>query len=124
MADVTTRRTQWLRGVLDLSVLALLAETGESYGYALLQRLEQAGLPDMKAGTLYPLLNRLATDGLLRAEWRAGDGGPGRKFFALTDEGRKALADMGPEWVAFATTAIAVVRRGMDSEMDSGMDKG
>ncbi|MFG2072262.1 PadR family transcriptional regulator, regulatory protein PadR [Nonomuraea maritima] len=115
MTDVTARRTQWLRGVLDLSVLALLAENGESYGYALLQHLEQAGLPDMKAGTLYPLLNRLATDGLLRAEWRAGDGGPGRKFFALTDEGRAALAAMGPEWVAFARTAIAVVQRGMDT---------
>jgi PadR family transcriptional regulator, regulatory protein PadR len=113
MADLTARRTQWLRGVLDLTVLALLAETGEDYGYALLQRLDQAGLPDMKAGTLYPLLNRLTADGLLRADWRAGEGGPGRKFFSLTDEGRVALAVQGPEWAAFAKTAIAVVERGV-----------
>jgi PadR family transcriptional regulator PadR len=113
MADMTARRTQWLRGVLDLAVLALLSESGENYGYALLQRLDQAGLPDMKAGTLYPLLTRLTSDGLLLAEWRAGEGGPGRKFFRLTDEGRTALAVQGPEWAAFAKTAIAVVERGV-----------
>jgi len=113
MADLTARRTQWLRGVLDLAVLALLAEHGEGYGYALLQHLERAGLPDMKAGTLYPLLNRLAAEGLLRAEWRAGEGGPGRKFFVLTEEGRAALATYGPEWTAFAKAAIAVVERGV-----------
>jgi PadR family transcriptional regulator len=115
MADKTiaARQTQWLRGVLDLAVLALLAEGGEGYGYTLLQRLADAGLPDMKAGTLYPLLNRLAADGLLRAEWRAGEGGPGRKFFALTDKGRAVLAEQGPKWIEFATNSISVVRRGV-----------
>ncbi|SFS41426.1 PadR family transcriptional regulator [Saccharopolyspora flava] len=109
----TTRQTQWLRGVLDLAVLALLAESGEGYGYTLLQRLAEAGLPDMKAGTLYPLLNRLAADGLLATEWRAGEGGPGRKFFTLTDQGRDVLAEMGPKWIEFAQNSIIVVERGM-----------
>ncbi|MEV0088675.1 PadR family transcriptional regulator [Saccharopolyspora sp. NPDC050642] len=110
---ISARQTQWLRGVLDLAVLALLAEGGEGYGYTLLQRLAEAGLPDMKAGTLYPLLNRLAADGLLRAEWRAGEGGPGRKYFALTDEGRAALAELGPKWIEFANNSIRLVRRGV-----------
>ncbi|MCI2419023.1 PadR family transcriptional regulator [Saccharopolyspora sp. K220] len=110
---VAARQTQWLRGVLDLAVLALLAESGEGYGYTLLQRLAEAGLPDMKAGTLYPLLNRLAADGLLQAEWRAGEGGPGRKFFALTDEGRAVLAEQGPKWIEFAKNSISVVERGV-----------
>jgi PadR family transcriptional regulator PadR len=115
MGDKTTatRQAQWLRGVLDLAVLALLAESGEDYGYTLLKRLSDAGLPDMKAGTLYPLLNRLAADGLVRAEWRAGDGGPGRKFFALTDEGRELLREVGPRWTEFARNAVAVVQRGV-----------
>ncbi|WP_106182360.1 PadR family transcriptional regulator [Prauserella shujinwangii] len=112
-AEPRGRRTQWLRGVLDLAVLALLAETGEDYGYTLLQRLAKAGLPDVQAGTLYPLLNRLAADGLVRAEWRAGAGGPGRKFFALTDEGRTALTERGAEWTDFARNAVALVERGM-----------
>ncbi|MEU5848796.1 PadR family transcriptional regulator [Saccharopolyspora shandongensis] len=110
---ISARQTQWLRGVLDLAVLALLAEEGEGYGYTLLQRLAEAGLPDMKAGTLYPLLNRLAADGLLRAEWRAGEGGPGRKYFALTDEGRAALAELGPRWIEFANNSIRLVQRGV-----------
>lgn len=109
------KRTQWLRGVLDLVVLAQLAETGEDYGYTLLQRLAKAGLPDVKAGTLYPLLNRLATEGLVRADWREGAGGPGRKFFALTDRGRAALAEQGAEWTDFARNTIALVERGMRS---------
>ncbi|GAB2648793.1 PadR family transcriptional regulator [Saccharopolyspora gloriosae] len=106
------RQTQWLRGVLDLAVLALLAESGEGYGYLLLQRLADAGLPDMKAGTLYPLLNRLAADGLLSTEWRAGESGPGRKFFALTEQGRAVLAEQGPKWTEFAKNASSVIERG------------
>jgi PadR family transcriptional regulator PadR len=112
---MAARQTQWLRGVLDLAVLALLAESGEDYGYALLQRLSEAGLPDMKAGTLYPLLNRLAAEGFVRSEWRAGEGGPGRKFFALTGEGRALLDEQGPQWTEFATNTTAVVTRGMKS---------
>ncbi|MBB5155036.1 PadR family transcriptional regulator [Saccharopolyspora phatthalungensis] len=111
----SARQTQWLRGVLDLTVLALLAEGGEGYGYTLLQRLAEAGLPGMKAGTLYPLLNRLAADGLLRSEWRAGEGGPGRKFFALTDQGRAVLAEQGPKWIEFAKNSISVVERGVQA---------
>lgn len=110
---VSGRQTQWLRGVLDLAVLALLAESGEDYGYTLLQRLTEAGFPDMKAGTLYPLLNRLAADGLVRSEWRAGEGGPGRKFFALTAKGRMVLTEQGPQWTEFAKNAIAVLERGV-----------
>lgn len=110
---IAGRQTQWLRGVLDLAVLALLAEDGEGYGYTLVRRLAEAGLPDMKAGTLYPLLNRLAADGLLEAEWRAGEGGPGRKVFRPTDQGRAVLAEHGPRWIAFAESSIAVVKRGV-----------
>lgn len=110
---MTTRQTQWLRGVLDLAVLALLAESGEDYGYTLLQRLSEAGLPDMKAGTLYPLLNRLSSEGLVHTEWRAGESGPGRKFFSLTDQGKAVLSEQGPKWTAFAKNTISLVERGV-----------
>ncbi|WP_084964310.1 PadR family transcriptional regulator [Thermoactinospora rubra] len=105
---IAARQAQWLRGVLDLAVLALL-EKEEGYGYTLLRRLSDAGLPDMKAGTLYPLLNRLAADGLLHAEWRAGEGGPGRKVFTITDAGRALLAAQGPQWVRFARSATSII---------------
>lgn len=80
----------WLRGVLELCVLGVLSD-GPTYGYAIAQRLDAAGLGTVKGGTLYPLLGRLETDGLAAATWQAGEAGPGRKFFELTADGRAEL---------------------------------
>jgi PadR family transcriptional regulator len=90
----------WLRGVLELCVLGVLAE-GPTYGYAIAQRLAGAGLGVVKGGTLYPLLARLEGDGLVEATWRAGDGGPGRKFFELTAPGGIELARRNELWAEF-----------------------
>ena len=97
------RHTQWLRGVLDLAVLATLQSAGTSYGYALIQSLTEAGILDLKGGTIYPLLARLEQEGLVSSEWHAGDGGPGRKYFAITPEGRAALAQGSAGWTTFAS---------------------
>lgn len=99
---IADRQTQWLRGVLDLAVLATLASAGTSYGYALIQSLTRAGIPDLKGGTIYPLLARLEQDGLVSSEWRAGDGGPGRKYFAITTTGRGVLAQSAAGWADFS----------------------
>ena len=79
--------SEWLRGVLGVCVLRILTD-GSSYGYAIIQRLAEAGLGTVKGGTLYPLLGRLEEAGFLEVEWRPGEGGPGRKFYALTEQGR------------------------------------
>ncbi len=91
----------WLRGVLGLCALHALAE-GPTYGYALVVRLAAGGLGTIKGGTLYPLLSRLEQTGLVDVEWRAGEGGPGRKYYALTDAGRSALAAGAHDWARFA----------------------
>src|SRR5690625_898005 len=88
--DVTPYPSEWLRGVLELCVLRVLAD-GATYGYAIAAELAQAGLGEIKGGTLYPLLGRLEKNALVTAEWRAGEGGPGRKYFALTAAGRAEL---------------------------------
>lgn len=92
---------EWLRGVLSLCALRVLAD-GPTYGYDIAQRLAAAGLGDIKGGTLYPLLGRLHAAGLLDEEWRPGDGGPGRKYYALTDAGRTHLHHEGVRWARFA----------------------
>ena len=99
---IADRQTQWLRGVLDLAVLATLASAGTSYGYALILSLTQAGISDLKGGTIYPLLARLEQDGLVASEWRAGDGGPFRKYFTITAAGRATLAHGSAGWAEFA----------------------
>ncbi len=98
---------EWLRGVLQLCVMSVLADA-PTYGYAITQRLEAAGLGVVRGGTLYPLLGRLEADGLVESSWAAGDGGPGRKYFQLTDAGRDELRQRALLWRRFtaATTAV------------------
>ncbi|WP_309135155.1 PadR family transcriptional regulator [Cellulomonas sp.] len=99
---------EWLRGVLTLCVLRVLAD-GPTYGYDIAQRLDAAGLGEVKGGTLYPLLGRLHTAGLVREEWRPGEGGPGRKYYELTDDGRARLGRDAVEWARFADLTRAFV---------------
>lgn len=101
------RHAQWLRGVLDLCVMAALVER-ERYGYDLGQRLRAAGFGQIKGGTLYPLLARLEEAGLVSARWQPGEQGPGRKYYALTADGRRRLAQQAREWKAFAERVDAM----------------
>lgn len=99
---------QWLRGVLELCVLALVCRE-ETYGYAIAQQLDEAGFGRLKGGTLYPILLRLEQDGMVTAEWRQGEGGPGRKFFRATDAGRRELQASAQRWTAFTGVTGAVL---------------
>lgn len=103
-----------MRGVLSLCVLAVVAEQ-ETYGYAVAQRLQEAGLGAVRGGTLYPVLTRLEQEGLLRSSWRAGDGGPGRKFFAVTAAGRATLRERSDSWLAFTERAAGLLPTGRTS---------
>lgn len=102
--------TTWLRGVLDLSLLGLLAQ-GEAYGYELARSLEESGIGSVPGGSLYPALLRQEEAGHLRSEWRAGAGGPGRKYYALTPAGRKVLEHDAREWRRFASALDGVLDR-------------
>ncbi|MFD0279043.1 PadR family transcriptional regulator [Kitasatospora sp. NPDC127111] len=104
----TDRRPSWLKGVLDLLVLACLT-AGESYGYEISKALAAAGLGEIKGGTLYPVLNRLEEAGLAVGEFRAVDRGPGRRYYRLTDEGRRLLAEQGGLWLEFHTSVEAML---------------
>jgi PadR family transcriptional regulator PadR len=91
---------QWLRGVLELAVLAVV-DRGETYGYRIAADLEDAGFGTVKGGTLYPLLARLEEDGAISGTWRGGASGPGRKWYATTPAGRRRLLDQATHWRAF-----------------------
>lgn len=99
--------SEWLRGVLGVCVLRTLLD-GPSYGYAITQRLSAAGLGDIKGGTLYPLLGRLEQAGDVEVEWRPGEGGPGRKYFSLTEQGRSHARTLADTWAAFTTATRAL----------------
>jgi len=99
---VSAQPSEWLRGVLELCVLRVIAE-GPTYGYAIAARLAAAGFGDVKGGTLYPLLARLEKNLLVTVVWRTGDGGPERKYFTLTDAGHRELEHGLDRWQAFST---------------------
>ena len=105
------RRSQWLRGVLDLCVLALL-RGGEAYGYQLAQALQRHGLGGIQGGTRYPMLLRLERLGLVTAAWRAGGAGSARKYYRLTPLGEETLRRGAADWRLFAER-VAVILGGM-----------
>lgn len=91
---------EWLRGALGVCVVHVIA-AGPTYGYAIASSLSDAGFGTVKGGTLYPLLARLEESRFVEVEWRAGDGGPGRKFYALTAAGRAEHERQSGAWLDF-----------------------
>jgi DNA-binding PadR family transcriptional regulator len=93
-------------------VLAILAE-GESYGYSILKRVRElsGGELEWTDGMLYPLLHRLLRLGYVTTEWRTPPEGRRRRYYAITDEGRAALAEQQRQWQT-VTRALGGVWRG------------
>jgi PadR family transcriptional regulator PadR len=93
-------------------VLAILAD-GESYGYAILKRVREVsgGELEWTDGMLYPLLHRLRRLGYVTTEWRSPPEGRRRRYYAITDDGRAALAEQQRQWMTI-TRALGDVWRG------------
>ena len=83
---------QMRKGMLVYCVL-LLCKEGKVYSSEIITQLRDAELIVVE-GTLYPLLNRLAKDGVLAYEWQESEQGPPRKYYWLTDEGKKLLVNL------------------------------
>ena len=98
----------WLHGLLELCLLGLLGEQRD-YGLGLTSRLAEAGLGVVPGGTLYPALLRLETTGLVRSNREPSTSGPPRKYFELTDEGRRALGERRAEWREFSRSIHTVL---------------
>lgn len=87
------------RGVI---VLAALSQLGaEEYGYSLLKKLSDLGL-EVDQGTLYPLLRRLETQGLLESVWKLEESRP-RRYYVISAEGKKLLPKMKKEWAGIVS---------------------
>ena len=108
MASSEERRSQLLRGVLDLCLLAVVEEE-PAYGYEMTRRLRARGLSIVAEGSIYPLLGRLERDGLLDTYRAASNGGPPRKYYRLTQAGQRALAAGMFEWRAARDAVDAVL---------------
>ena len=97
MADPTQNLISELRrGTLVLTVLSQLDE--EQYGYSLMQLLGKKGI-EIDQSTLYPLLRRLESQGLLESEWSV-EGPRPRRYYVLSETGKETLEQLKQEWRA------------------------
>lgn len=101
-----THHAQIMKGALDMCLLATIARQ-PSYGYGLVKLLDEQGLPVTNESTIYPVLKRLKTRGLIESYLEPSTEGPARKYYRTTSDGTETLT----EWVADWRT----VRDGVDS---------
>ncbi len=96
---MTKQRSDLLQGTLDLLVLKTLAPA-PLHGYGIAQRIliTSREVLDVQQGSLYPALHRLERKGLIAAEWKESESGRMAKFYALTEDGRRQLADELDQW--------------------------
>lgn len=99
-----TIREQMRKGTTTVIILNLLAELERPmYGYKIIQELEarSQGYFRFKEGLIYPRLHELERQGLLRSEWQGEEGSRRRKFYAVTEAGRRRLEKELQGWRAF-----------------------
>lgn len=96
--DIDNWKAQIKRGYLELSILMIIKNKQQIYGFDLIEELKKFDL-NVKEGTLYPLLNRLAVDGVLSYKWDTENtSGHPRKFYTCTKDGLTVLVAMQEEF--------------------------
>ncbi len=98
-------RLELRRGSLVLAVLAALRS--RHYGYSLRKHLADAGI-DIDEGTLYPLVRRLAEQGLLDSQWEQAEGRE-RRYYLLSSDGATLLNQLSQEWQTMQQSLAAIL---------------
>jgi DNA-binding PadR family transcriptional regulator len=102
---IMTIQEQMRKGTTTVILLKLLAEVDRPmYGYEIIQELEarSQGYFQFKEGLIYPRLHELERQGWVRSEWHGEEGTRRRKFYAITDQGRRRLEEELRGWQALA----------------------
>ena len=106
---IENNKTQMRRGVLEYSILLILA-AGDEYASSIIQKLKEVNII-VAEGTTYPLLIRLKKLGLLNYRWEESTQGPPRKYYMITEYGREQLAGLDSAWDELAK-GIETIRKG------------
>lgn len=105
---IENAKAQMRKGVLEYCILLVL--NGEPlYANNIIEDLKEAKMIVVE-GTLYPLLTRLKNDGLLTYRWEESTQGPPRKYYQLTEKGRKVLNELEGSWCALVD-AVGKVKK-------------
>ena len=95
--EIENKVTQLRKGILELAIMAALYHRTH-YGYSLVRNLAGPGSVELKEGTIYPILARLAREGLVYSEWTESSQGPPRKYYSLTAGGRSLFESLHGEF--------------------------
>ena len=104
--------TQLRKGVIEYCVLAMLKEMPR-YGGEVIQMLRARGELVVSEGTIYPLLSRMRSEGLVETEWRDTAGGAPRRYYRLSRSGLKAVAQFRDEWFRFRDSVDNIFPNGV-----------
>jgi PadR family transcriptional regulator, regulatory protein PadR len=99
--DTDRWEAQLRKGALEMAALASVWQ-GPLYGLEIIRFLESHSRLVLAEGTIYPILNRLKTEGLLISEWVEAEAGHPRKYYSLTNAGRMRLRAMAEAWASFS----------------------
>jgi transcriptional regulator len=104
-----------LQGTLNVLVLQALA-AGPRHGYGIAQWIRRTtdGTLEIEDGALYTSLHRMERRGWLEASWGASDNNRRAKYYALTEAGRRELAEASHDWVRYAEAVSKVLRAGAE----------
>ena len=94
--NIEKTKAQMKKGVLELCILSIIS-TKEAYASDILDELKTSKLIVVE-GTLYPLLTRLKNEGLLSYRWEESKSGPPRKYYEITEIGKKVLLELNIGW--------------------------
>lgn len=95
--------TKSLTGASVSAIILSILRNGDSYGYDIINRVREisGGEVEWAAGSLYPVLHRMKSNGWIEDYWHEPDGERRRKYYRITAAGRKALADEREKWMTF-----------------------
>lgn len=102
------RETQLLKGVLDGCVLQIISKK-EIYGYELVQELRRFGFDTIVGGTVYPLLQKLEKQHLIKSELKKSPDGPDRKYFSLTEAGEEYQVNFKQHWESLVNKVAGIM---------------
>jgi PadR family transcriptional regulator PadR len=112
---------QLLKGLIDPIILSIIDRL-PMYGYQIVKEVERrtAGYLKLKGGTIYPSLLRLEKSGLVISKWKQVTKGRGRRYYQITEEGRRFLTSRSTEWHNLCAV-VSRLMQGANSDDDKGL---
>jgi len=107
--NIDKTKAQMKKGVLEMVILSITSK-GEAYASDIIIYMKDAKLIVVE-GTLYPLLTRLKNEGLLEYRWEESTSGPPRKYYSITELGRKTLEQLYGGWNELVSSINTIIKK-------------